>query len=1035
MLSRRLLVLPILLLVVAGTVATLGYSGQTVNATSYKALIVVLPPDVPSDPSVGDRVADALSYINGLLYNETVKGYMYIRDASIGGTAVPKGSIILYGGEQDIEDAKNHIDQLGITTILLDEIPDTIALKLVPPKIGFLDVGDTYTIHDVLKQMNFRYTIVAASDVGNLIAEGYDVFILPPGSGTSIARTLGSSGAEALAQYLMNGGGLIGVCAGAYAVIKGYNEPTSQLQLVDATLKNWPNWWLGTGIVKVEVTNPYNPVVYGFEDGFEAIYWNGPVLEPYDLGTNTTGGIDVPPYTELIKYVSTDHTPGAFSYGWGDFNQSYVDSVMANGSAVTLSYYGKGRIVLFSIHPELTSGDTSYAPNSTLPSRYNWRLLFNAIYYVSRSAEITATRFLRGTWVWPSTYRSIYTYIKDHYPGISDQEALDMAAEFFAEELASYGITDVFIEVKSIRGYAFYPSNVLPAYPLAPYNETNIYKPLIEKLHSLGIRVHAWIICFRDQEVWGPKDPVYHVGKSVSDWQPYPVTKYVRPANTTYVNVLADLAKELLRMGFDGIHLDYIRYGHMVYSFSPKDIERAEARGINVSKVIDAIRKTFYSDYPGGYDPTYIWRLYLNGDPDIVAWFNMRREDIRNAIQAIAEAAREQGTVTGQEPILSAALMPDVTINRTVDSFTIPGPEFQMLHYGQIYSDFASTGYWLIPMAYFRSYGMNTSWVGVAGSYAASVAANYSTIALVGIQAWSASYEEVEEEINYALSSGARGYVLFRWYTYRSIVRDEYGEQYLDQYTTYYNAIPYIMNLMAKYNAGDTGLYDKLLKDYIKLDLIINGYLYPEPTTTISAFSSDIDKALDTLYPVIADKISTLKSAAPSDLKDKLNYIEVLLSRASTASSIDEKLGILDTIASTIDSIEQTLETDNVKDTLHNLSTTLENEIANIGDIISSIDELERALSDIVQTVSSLNATEKDLDNRVSSLENKVSSLESDLGDSKSKLTSRVDDLSKRLDDVESSVSSTLYTSIAISTVIAVIVAVAVGFLLSRSKK
>jgi len=39
------------------------------------------------------------------------------------------------------------------------------------------------------------------------------------------------------------------------------------------------------------------------------------------------------------------------------------------------------------------------------------------------------------------------------------------------------------------------------------------------------------------------------------------------------------------RYSVDGIHLDYIRYGHMVYCFCPAHIEKAAKLGINVDKV------------------------------------------------------------------------------------------------------------------------------------------------------------------------------------------------------------------------------------------------------------------------------------------------------------------------------------------------------------------------------------------------------------------------------------------------------------------
>ncbi len=862
-------------------------------------LIVELPYKQPEDPVVANHTIDAISIINALNYANQIELYMIPSNITINGEQVYAGSLLVVAGTDEISNLTSILDDLGIGYLVLNEKPVFPLYRLKPPKIAFLDVGDTYTVHEVLREMGFNYTILSASDIinGALVNNGYDLLILPPGSGTGEASELGSDGAVKVAEFLVDGGGLIGVCAGAYAVIKGYNDPTTQIQLVDATLKNWPTWWLGVGIVHVKVTST-NPVVYGFKDGFNAIYWNGPILVPYDLGENTTLGIDVPPYDELVRYVSTSHEDGAFSYGWGDLNQSYVDSVMSNGSAVTFSWYGKGKIVLFSFHPELLSGDLSYAPNSILDSKYNWRLWFNAIYYVSKSFELTTLNPIHGAWMWPSTFKYIFLDIYYNYPDVDLDESIKIASELLAEELESYGITDLFIEVKSTTGYIFYPgSNYLPPYPAWPYNTVNFYPTLISTLHKHGIRVHAWIPVFYDRYVWGPKDPVYHVGKSASNWEPFPVTKYVRPGNTTYIYLLANLTHELLDMGFDGIHLDYIRYGHMVYSFAPKDIERASERGINVSKVIDAVRRTFYTDYPGGYDPTYIWRLYLAGDPDIVAWFDMRRQDIDRAITIIADAVRGYGDVNGHEPILSAALMSDITINRTINNFTIPGWEFQLLHYGQMWDDFASHGYWLIPMAYYGSYGQPVEWVLNVSRYASALALEYGTVAAIGVQAWSTNLTMIELEEQYAFQGGASGYVYFRWRSYRDIYRLETWDTYQETYQELYSDLPKTILLASSYLSNDT--LGTLLHYNYMLDVLMEGNLYPEPAAYSSIIQSYINNVLDDISTQMINTINSIKEIAgqlgETNITQNTVYVVKLLERSTTSSDINYKLNIIET--------------------------------------------------------------------------------------------------------------------------------------------
>jgi len=345
--------------------------------------LVALPADKPQDNWTANRVIDLIAFINKKLYAGDFTGYMITEDLEVKGITVSKGSLVLIGERYELENLRRVATSIGVPVIPLERLPSVKAIPLMPPKIALLDVGENYTINDVLKELGFKYDVVDNGSIKQGVLSKYDLLILPPGSGTWEAKLLGEKGAEKLAEFLAGGGGLIGVCAGGYAVIKGYNEPTTKVQLVDAELKNWPKWWLGVGVVHVKVTNENNPVVFGFRDGFDAIYWNGPVFKPFDLKNDTPLGIDAEPYVELVRYVSPAEE-GAFSYGWGDFNRTFVESVMKDSSAGIYSKYGHGKIILFGFHPELTEGDLDYAPQGILGSKYNYRLWFNAIYFVSR---------------------------------------------------------------------------------------------------------------------------------------------------------------------------------------------------------------------------------------------------------------------------------------------------------------------------------------------------------------------------------------------------------------------------------------------------------------------------------------------------------------------------------------------------------------------------------------------------------------------------------------------------------------------------
>lgn len=108
------------------------------------------------------------------------------------------------------------------------------ALELVYPKIAVYGKETTEpTLFKVLPEAGFDYqTIFDVNDLSK-----YDVLILPSGTGIGLAKALGLQGCSAVKKYVKEGGGCVGICAGAYLTAKGYTEETSMLELLEARSK------------------------------------------------------------------------------------------------------------------------------------------------------------------------------------------------------------------------------------------------------------------------------------------------------------------------------------------------------------------------------------------------------------------------------------------------------------------------------------------------------------------------------------------------------------------------------------------------------------------------------------------------------------------------------------------------------------------------------------------------------------------------------------------------------------------------------
>ncbi len=181
----------------------------------------------------------------------------------------------------------------------------------------------------VVRRVNGREVAAGALD-------DYDVAILPGGSATGQSGALGEEGRAKLKEFVAEGGGYIGICAGAYL---GAAEPTRYgLALAAVRCVDTKHWKRGEGAVDL------SPVGEGFaeltgiaREGHRMLYANGPLLEAMDVP-------GLPAVETLLRFESDIHGKDAPA------------GVMPGKIAALKTTYEKGRVVLFSTHPELTGG-------------------------------------------------------------------------------------------------------------------------------------------------------------------------------------------------------------------------------------------------------------------------------------------------------------------------------------------------------------------------------------------------------------------------------------------------------------------------------------------------------------------------------------------------------------------------------------------------------------------------------------------------------------------------------------------------------
>lgn len=178
------------------------------------------------------------------------------------------------------------------------------------------------------KTVDIKLTKFKGADIAAGGLKGYDLVMFTGGSGSAEAGGLGEKGREEVREFVRNGGGYVGICAGAYLACSGFEWGVGVLNAKTVSSK----WRRGQGEVKIEGE------AFGEKLSDRGIrYSNGPIIKA-DVRK------DLPEFEVLLAFrteLAENDTPVG---------------VMVNAPAMVRSTYGLGRVFTSSPHPEQTAG-------------------------------------------------------------------------------------------------------------------------------------------------------------------------------------------------------------------------------------------------------------------------------------------------------------------------------------------------------------------------------------------------------------------------------------------------------------------------------------------------------------------------------------------------------------------------------------------------------------------------------------------------------------------------------------------------------
>jgi glutamine amidotransferase-like uncharacterized protein len=189
-------------------------------------------------------------------------------------------------------------------------------------------------VENRIKQLDGAEVVrLSPEEMGTRDLSGFDLVVFSGGSGSGQSKAIGDAGRDNVRKYVEQGGAYMGVCAGAYLACAGFEWGLGILNARTVSSK----WRRGMGHVEMELTGAGRSVLGEVSDRFLVRYANGPIITP--LGRD-----DLPEYS-VLAHFRTELAENGSPVG-----------VMVDSPAAVVAPFGKGRVLIFSPHPENTPG-------------------------------------------------------------------------------------------------------------------------------------------------------------------------------------------------------------------------------------------------------------------------------------------------------------------------------------------------------------------------------------------------------------------------------------------------------------------------------------------------------------------------------------------------------------------------------------------------------------------------------------------------------------------------------------------------------
>jgi glutamine amidotransferase-like uncharacterized protein len=235
---------------------------------------------------------------------------------------------------------------------------------------------DEIVLSNMTKWLGCSFTTVRGQDIQDGCHDNYDVLMWPGGHYPAYWDEVGLEGKAEIQEFVSEGGGYLGICAGAYYAADymvwmddgAFPPPDYKVEGDELNLDLFPGvaWGPifeiadrpepGWAMTEINLVNQTHPITESLPNPMTMIYIGGPYLEPYDNASVTILG----------EYDVT------------------------GTAAIVACEYGEGRVFLIGPHGEIEEGSDrdgwEFPPDTPEPDdvESDWPLYRNAVKWLCK---------------------------------------------------------------------------------------------------------------------------------------------------------------------------------------------------------------------------------------------------------------------------------------------------------------------------------------------------------------------------------------------------------------------------------------------------------------------------------------------------------------------------------------------------------------------------------------------------------------------------------------------------------------------------